>query len=79
MKLTKRALDTLDIAIETVYRRNHAGVQISMLDIGKIFRAARSAAQPHILAARNIDTALQAAAGDIETAVNTTVAAIRLN
>ena len=73
MKLTKYALDQLDAHIERLYRRHHAGVAIPMLEIGRIFRNARSAAQPHVLAAKNITTALALADADMTAAINDTV------
>jgi urease gamma subunit len=76
MKLTKRALDRLDLTIEATYGRDckeRGTLQINMLEIGRIFSAARNAATPHILRAKNIDIAMQEAATDITHAVATTI------
>lgn len=42
--MTKRELKALDTRIEQHYYRTHGGVQINILDIGKIFQAGREAA-----------------------------------
>jgi hypothetical protein len=73
MKLTKRALDTLDTRIERIYRAHHCGVEIPLLGIGQIFRNARNAATPHILHHAHIEAALSAAHDDMTRAINDTV------
>jgi hypothetical protein len=44
-KSTKRSLNAVDKEIETAFYRHCSGWQIPMLDIHKIFRAGREAAQ----------------------------------
>jgi hypothetical protein len=62
--MTKREQNALDRRIETHFYRVHRGVQINVLDIGKIFRAGRNAA---------------AAGQSIEAAVDLAVAELRQN
>jgi len=68
MRLVKgaraRALELLDSQIEAIYYRTCQNVQISVLDIGKVFAAGRAAA---------------GAGQDIEAAVVATVAQLRKN
>lgn len=64
MSQNKRALAKIDKQIAAIYLRNCSGVQINVMDIGKIYAAGRSAA---------------AAGGDLEAAVMAAVAALRQN
>lgn len=54
----------LDKHIEQIYYRDHSGVQINIIDIGKILFAGRAAAQ---------------AGRDIEAAIGQTVNELRVN
>lgn len=63
-KAAKRAARELDARIEAIYYANAQRVQISILDIPKVFRAGHVAA---------------AAGGDVEAAVIASIAALRIN
>lgn len=62
--ITKRKANQLDKQIESIFYRSCGGVQLNVLDIGKVYAAGRTAA---------------AAGGDIEAAIVATVATLRLN
>jgi hypothetical protein len=61
---TQRALNKLDREIERIYYKVASGVQLSILDIPKVFAAGHAAAR---------------AEGDVEAAVVAAVAALRVN
>ena len=62
--MTKRQTKALDKQIERIFYANCTGIQIDIMDIGKIFAAGRAAA---------------AANGDIQAAVLASVATLRKN
>lgn len=62
--MTKRQQNQIDRAIEQIYYRRCAGVQINIMDIGKVFAAGRAAA---------------ATGEDMEQAIVSKVQELRLN
>jgi hypothetical protein len=62
--MTKRQLKALDNQIEKAYYRQGHGVQISIMDIGKIFSECRAAVL---------------AGGDLDAAIGTAIAKYRKN
>jgi hypothetical protein len=62
--MTKRQIKALDTQIERIFYANCSGIQLNVLDIGKVFAAGRAAADK---------------GESIEAAVLTSVAALRVN
>lgn len=64
MNMTKRQSNKIDKIIEAIYYRRCSGIQINIMDIGKVFKAGHAA---------------HAAGTDVETAIVACVETLRKN